>query len=447
MQKRKKHVPIKSFKESVVPTSSNRTNPSRISAAIFPPLPSLQLHQVNHPSPPPSTPYSTWRYPRKNRMPAVGSKTAHEHTTVIDLKIKLQNIEEHAKAAQQYPSRVGSRTRILGARKKSKDKKEGKQVSSKDKETQQSGREASGVLKNSEQIEVKEGTEQGKKEETGQGNKEGRSGTDQDKLEVGEMTIKGVPAHIIKGSVGHQYTRCKEHPETLSKQHKELKIAAQAARNKPRNEHSTRSGKKDDIIKKDLLYRRMSRTLNLQHLEDVEKYYKKERDRQEQEERNRHVSQQRCERKARSKNVKEEMAKKREKLVEWAGEHWNLMACHAEDAECEQNLLCDQIALMKQQHQMQSEKEKDSKESAKTKSQKFIMLSNSIKNEEMTARKAVNNALYLETVSRRQAEWAREREERRRAEEQQQMKLLAQSRLDKQIQNARQIQVSNVHLC
>ena len=372
------------------------------------PLPPHRPHYKSYPLPPPSSPNFT--RPHSHTHPPHDSLVT---TVGIDLASKLRSIEEHAKADQWDPVEIGSDTLMLGMSERGRTMEDwwGREQ----KEVQQVV--AAGVLMKW----------QGQREVTQEGQLED------------DVIIKGQPACIIEDS---QYSCLKKDNENLSKQHKEFKEVARAARSKSSKEdtYSTiREGKK---YANNLLYRRVYTTLSLQPLEDVDKYYREGKSRREQEKRNHHVVQQWCERKERSQKVEEHLAKRREKIVEDGWDDHNLMACHAEDTENEQKFLHYQTTHRRHQSHMQSERMKERMDISKRTAQKFTMLNNYLRNEEVRAHKADKLAIYLATASQRHAEWENEKEQRRKADENHQIKLLAQPRLDKEILNARLMQVA-----
>ena len=251
---------------------------------------------------------------------------------------------------------------------------------------------------------------------------------------VEDVFVRGMPPHKLKEGASY-----KEPPEVLAKQHKELKEAAKAAKSKPRDEACLRTIKKLDSSEE---LTNSKCPFSLRAIRMVDNYHAQMQSRQEQEQKNCHVAHHYLERTARQDSIREAMNKRRHKLAEWAGDHWDLVACRAEEAECELQMLQDQVAILRHQHQLYLQKERANVEATIRAMQKFTMLDNRIKKTKSIACREASLASLQEDVSQRQADWEAEKEENKLIEMKTHAKLLAKSRHDKKKLHKLHVQVS-----
>lgn len=248
-----------------------------------------------------------------------------------------------------------------------------------------------------------------------------------------DISIMGVPPHALEDYI----TSHKETPELLAKQHKELKTAAKAAREQTRDASRSRPIKKLSVT--DCPFR-------LRALKMVDKYHIQMNNVREQEQRNMDAAEHYLERKARQDSIRETLEQRRKKISEWAGYHWDLIACRAEEVEHERQALQDQVALLRQQHQVNVQRETISTKTSIQTLQKFTVLDKCIKRAKNKVCKEASLATMHEELSLRQAEWASKREEHRREDMKVQAKFIAKSRMDKKKTHRLFVKVSFLHI-
>ena len=293
-------------------------------------------------------------------------------------------------------------------------------------------------------IEIKTRSDEEQNEHEGVENRE-RTSSEEKKLgDDGEavqtfhselVAVKGVPPLTKQNNVK---TSQRETAANLAKQHKELKNAAKAARNDVRDINSPvkrlESGGIASYASKC--------PFSLHEVEMVDKYHAQMKVIEGQEKKCSEVAQQYLERLARKDFIKEVLSQRRRKIAEWAGEQWDSIICHAEEVEQETSSLKDQVAIIRHQHKLRGDHEKACTQATIRTLQKFTMLESHVSRVNARGKKEAGFISLHEEVSRRQEDWASEKEDRRKLEMKARVKIMAKCRQDKKERHQQHLQVS-----